>query len=143
MLNNIATPTSAELRSAVIAIRKAKLPDPVIVPNCGSFFTNPAISSDAVLAILRSARAPLYELESGKYKVPAAWMIEHCGLKNHVDANLGYDTWPGMPLVLFATRQSSCNNLLKYSIMIEEVVKSQFHIGLEREPVLMSDQDHR
>ena len=137
VLNNTAAPTSAEVRSAVIAIRKGKLPDPAVVPNCGSFFTNPVISSDAILAILRSARAPLYELESGKYKVPAAWLIEHCGLRNHVDVRLGYGTWPGQPLVLFATRQSSCNNLLEYSMMIERAVKSQFGITLEREPVLM------
>lgn len=138
-LNNAAAPTSAEVRSAVIAIRKGKLPDPAVVPNCGSFFTNPVVSSDTVLHALRSARAPLCELESGMYKVPAAWLIENCGLKNHVDAELGYGTWPGQPLVLFATRQSSCNNLLEYSTMIEKAVKSRFHIKLEREPVLMRD----
>lgn len=136
-LNDEAAPTSAELRSAVIAIRKGKLPDSAVVPNCGSFFTNPVVLGHAILQVLRSARAPLYELESGKYKVPAAWLIEHCGLKNHVDVRLGYGTWPGQPLVLFATRQSSCNNLLEYSAMIEKAVKLRFHITLEREPVLM------
>jgi UDP-N-acetylmuramate dehydrogenase len=138
-LNNAAAPTSAEIRSAVIAIRRGKLPDPAVVPNCGSFFTNPVVSSDAILHVLRSAQAPLYELESGLYKVPAAWLIEHCGLKNHVDVRLGYGTWPGQSLVLFATRRSSCNNLLEYSTMIEEAVKSRFHITLDREPVLMRD----
>jgi UDP-N-acetylmuramate dehydrogenase len=137
VLNNAAAPTSAEIRSAVITIRKGKLPDPAVVPNCGSFFTNPIVSSDAILATLRNARAPLYELESGKYKVPAAWLIEHCGLKNHVDVRLGHGTWPGQPLVLFATRQSSCNNLLEYSAMIEMAVKLRFHVTLEREPILM------
>jgi UDP-N-acetylmuramate dehydrogenase len=95
------------------------------------------VSSDAILAVLRSAEAPLYELESGKYKVPAAWLIEYCGLKNHVDVRLGYGTWPGQPLVFFATRQSSCNDLLEYSAMIEKAVYSRFHITLEREPVLI------
>lgn len=93
----------------------------------------------AILAILRSAEAPLYKLESDKYKVPTACLIEHCGLKNHVDVRLGYGTWPGQPLVLFATRQSSCNNLLEYSRVIEKAVKSRFHITLEREPMLMRD----
>jgi UDP-N-acetylmuramate dehydrogenase len=137
VLNNAAAPTSAEIRSAVIAVRRAKLPDPAVVPNCGSFFTNPVVSSDAILAVLRSAEAPLYELDSGKYKVPAAWLIEYCGLKNHVDVRLGYGTWPGQPLVFFATRQSSCNDLLEYSAMIEKAVYSRFHITLEREPVLI------
>jgi UDP-N-acetylmuramate dehydrogenase len=137
VLNNTAAPTSAEIRSAVIAIRKGKLPDPVVVPNCGSFFTNPIVSNDAILAMLRNAGAPLHELKSGKYKVPAAWLIEHCGLKNHVDVRLGYGTWPEQPLVIFATRQSSCNDLVEYSMMIGKAVKSQFYIELEREPVLM------
>jgi UDP-N-acetylmuramate dehydrogenase len=138
-LKDAAAPTPAEIRSAVIAIRRGKLPDPAVVPNCGSFFTNPVVSSDTIIHALRSARAPLYELESGMCKVPAAWLIENCGLKNHVDAELGYGTWPGQPLVLFATRQSSCNNLLEYSTMIEEAVKSRFHIMLEREPALIRD----
>ncbi|GAB7322919.1 hypothetical protein MBLNU13_g05460t1 [Cladosporium sp. NU13] len=141
VLNKTAAPTSGEIRSAVIAIRKAKLPDPALVSNCGSFFTNPVVSSDSILAMLRNAGAPLFELESGKYKVPAAWLIERCGLKNHDDERLGYGTWPEQPLVLFATRQSSCNNLLEYSMMIEKAVKSKFHIELEREPVLMRDWD--
>lgn len=118
MLDKTASPTSAEVGSAVIAIRKAKLPDPAVVPNCGSFFKNPIVSSHVISSILRNAGAPLYELESGKYKVPAAWLIEHCGLKNHVDVRLGYGTWPEQPLVLFATWQSSCNNLLEYSTMM-------------------------
>lgn len=137
VLRDATAPTSAGIRSAVIGIRQGKLPDPAVVPNCGSFFTNPVVSNDAILGVLRSAGAPLYELELGRYKVPAAWLIEHCGLKDHVDLKLGYGTWPGQPLVLYATRESSCDNLLKYSTMIEKAVKSQFNITLEREPVLM------
>lgn len=129
--------TPEEIRSAVIAIRKKKLPDPAVVPNCGSFFMNPIISRESVIAALRSAGAPLYFLESGNYKVPAAWLIEHCGLKDNVDTRLGYGTWPGQPLVLFATRQSSCDNLLKYSETIAQAVRVQFGITLDREPVLM------
>lgn len=141
VLNTSTVPTSAEIRAAVIGIRKKKLPDPAVVPNCGSFFTNPAISDEATIDVLRGARAPLYILESGKYKVPAAWLIEHCGLKNHVDPRLGYGTWSGQPLVLFATRRSSCNSLLEYSAMIEKAVKARFGITLEREPVLMDEYD--
>ncbi|KAM0704735.1 hypothetical protein Q7P35_007521 [Cladosporium inversicolor] len=142
-LNNAAAPTSVGIRSAVIGIRRGKLPDPAVIPNCGSFFTNPVVTSDTILAEMRSAGAPLYELESSKYKVPAAWLIEHCGLKDHVDLKLGYGTWPGQPVVLCATRESSCDNLLEYSMMMEKAVKSQFHVTLEREPVLMRDRDPR
>jgi len=137
VLKRDTAPTSADIRSAVITIRRTKLPDPSVVPNCGSFFKNPVVSNDTTIATLHGAQAPLYELGVGRYKVPAAWLIEHCGLKNHADLRLGYGTWPGQPLVLFATRLSSCNNLLKYSAMIEQAVKARFGIMLEREPVLM------
>lgn len=130
--------TAADIRSAVIAIRRKKLPDPAVVPNCGSFFMNPTISQDTIIAALRSVQAPLHILEEQTYKVPAAWLIEHCGLKDHVDAKLGYGTWAGQPLVLYATRQSSCGDLLEYSAMIQKAVMARFGITLEREPVLMS-----
>jgi UDP-N-acetylmuramate dehydrogenase len=129
-----------EIRSAVISIRTKKLPDPTLVPNCGSFFTNPIISQENIITALRNAGAPLYVLDSGKHKVAAAWLIERAGLKNHVDSRLGYGTWAGQPLVLFATRPSSCNDLLEYSAMIETAVRTQFGIMLEREPVLIGCQ---
>lgn len=131
------TPTSADVRSAVIAIRKKKLPDPALIANCGSFFTNPLVLEEAIIDALHNAQAPLHTVESGGCKVPAAWLIEQCGLKNHVDDGLGYGTWAGQPLVIFATRRSSCNDLLVYSQMIEKAVKMRFGITLKREPVLM------
>jgi hypothetical protein len=42
--------------------------------------------------------------------------------------------------VLFATRPSSCNDLLEYSTMIEKAVRTQFGIMPEREPVLIGCQ---
>lgn len=133
----VKSPTSADVRSAVIAIRKKKLPDPALIPNCGSFFTNPVISDEATIEALHSARAPLHTIESGGCKVPAAWLIEQCGLKDHVDEQLGYGTWVEQPLMLFAKRRSSCNALLDYSSMIQRAVKVRFGITMEREPILL------
>lgn len=127
----------ADIRSAVIGIRSNKLPDPDIVPNCGSFFTNPTVSESSIVTVLHGSQAPLYSVKPGSYKVPAAWLIEHCVLKGHSDAELGFGTWSGQPLVVYAMWKSSCENLLQYGKMIETAVKERFGIPLEREPVMM------
>lgn len=130
--------TPADIRSAVIDIRRNKLPDPDIVPNCGSFFTNPTVSESNIVTALHDAQAPLYAVEPGAYKVPAAWLIEHCGLKGHNNTELGFGTWAGQPLVVYAIRSSSGENLLRYSEIIETAVRERFGILLKREPVIMS-----
>lgn len=129
--------SSADLRAAVISIRESKLPDPAFVPNCGSFFTNPVLRAKDVNIALRNAQAPLHRLETGECKVPAAWLIEHSGLKGHSDAELGFGTWAKQPLVIYATRQSSSGKLQQYSKLVEEAVFEKFGVKLVQEPVLV------
>jgi UDP-N-acetylenolpyruvoylglucosamine reductase len=57
-----------EIRSAVISIRMKKLPDPTLVPDCGSLFTNPILSQENIITALRNSESPLRVLESGKHK---------------------------------------------------------------------------
>ena len=45
-LKNINFLNASDLREKIIEIRKNKLPDPKIIPNCGSFFKNPIISKE-------------------------------------------------------------------------------------------------
>ena len=42
----IATPTAEQLRQTIIEIRQAKLPDPKVMGNAGSFFMNPVVDRD-------------------------------------------------------------------------------------------------
>ena len=75
-------PSLAEVRAAIAAIRAAKLPDPAVTGNAGSFFKNPVIALDHYLH-LRDVwpSIPSYPVDEQHVKVPAAWLIEQCGWK--------------------------------------------------------------
>ena len=78
----IQTPTAAELREVVIAIREAKLPDPKVTGNAGSFFMNPVVSREKFEALLAQyPQIPHYYIDEQHEKIPAGWMIDQCGWK--------------------------------------------------------------
>ena len=73
--------TIADVRQAIINIRNAKLPDPKVQGNAGSFFMNPVVSREKFLSIQKDyPNMPFYEVEGG-VKIPAGWMIDQCGWK--------------------------------------------------------------
>ena len=74
--------TLANVRQAIISIREAKLPDPKLQGNAGSFFMNPVISRKHFEALLVDyPLMPHYEVDAESIKIPAAWMIDQCGWK--------------------------------------------------------------
>ena len=73
--------TISDVRQAIIDIRNAKLPDPKVQGNAGSFFMNPVVSREKFLSIQKDyPQMPFYEVEGG-VKIPAGWMIDQCGWK--------------------------------------------------------------
>jgi UDP-N-acetylmuramate dehydrogenase len=73
--------TIGDVRQAIIDIRNAKLPDPKVQGNAGSFFMNPVVSREKFLSIQKDyPNMPFYEVEGG-VKIPAGWMIDQCGWK--------------------------------------------------------------
>ena len=74
--------TARDLRRVVTAIRQAKLPDPKVQGNAGSFFKNPVVDR-AVYDRLKAdfPAMPCYEVDARRVKVPAGWLIEQCGWK--------------------------------------------------------------
>lgn len=70
------------VRQAIIEIRQAKLPDPKVIGNAGSFFMNPVVSRARFKALQEEyPQMPFYELADGRVKIPAGWMIDRCGWK--------------------------------------------------------------
>lgn len=74
--------TAEQLRQVIIEVRRAKLPDPLIQGNAGSFFMNPVVSRREWDRIRdQYPNAPHYDVDDGHVKVPAGWLIEQCGWK--------------------------------------------------------------
>jgi UDP-N-acetylmuramate dehydrogenase len=79
----VSAPSLAEVRAAVIAVRRRKLPDVTTVGTAGSFFKNPVISRGQYEALAaRYPNLPGHDEGPGKVKVPLGWILDHiCGLK--------------------------------------------------------------
>jgi UDP-N-acetylmuramate dehydrogenase (EC 1.1.1.158) len=74
--------TLSVVREIIIHIREAKLPDPKVTGNAGSFFMNPVVSKEKLETLQEEYPCmPYYELADGRIKIPAGWMIEQCGWK--------------------------------------------------------------
>ncbi len=132
------TVTPRILRDAVIAIRQAKLPDPAVVANTGSFFGN-ALIDKGHLTELRTQypTMPCWPLDDGGAKVPAAWLIEQVGYKDVHDTATGMATWPTQPLVLVNEHAKSTADLLAFRDAIIQAVQAKFGITLNQEPELL------
>ena len=77
-----ADPTPQQLRDTIIAIREAKLPDPKVTGNAGSFFMNPIVSRETYKLLAKQYEGmPHYDVDNGHVKIPAGWMIDQCGWK--------------------------------------------------------------
>lgn len=83
----ISKPTAQQLRQTIVNIREAKLPDPKVTGNAGSFFMNPVVGRDVYERLAAQYEGmPHYVVDADHIKIPAGWMIEQCGWKG---ASLG------------------------------------------------------
>lgn len=137
--NNITDATPDIIRNAVKAIRKSKLPNPKIIANNGSFFTNPIIDDKQAQAILlQSPNAPNWPTNNGKTKLSAAWLIEQVGFtKGYQDPETGMALWSNQALVFVNVNAKSTSDLLKFRQKIITSVRNKFNITLAQEPELI------
>lgn len=120
------------IAEAVISIRKSKLPDPEEIGNAGSFFKNPTVSIDTYLKLHDEfPEMPSYTIDDETVKIPAGWMIEHCGYKGHTVGNTGVHE--KQALVLVNKGGAKGREVYNLSEEILQTVKEKFNIELERE----------
>jgi len=130
--------TPQTIRQAVVAIRSAKLPDPNVVNNCGSFFANPIIDLDNFSQIEADYPAITHwNTSDGQVKISAAWLVENAGYKAVHDNETGMATWQNQPLVVVNERARNTGDLLKFRQKIIDAVQAKFGIILEQEPELL------
>lgn len=115
---------------AVRTIREHKLPNPKMVGNAGSFFKNPVIPAEQLVALQKEfPEIPSFKEEMGHYKVPAAWLIEMTGWKGRKLGNVG--THQHQPLVLIALSSMAKGQEVKHlSQLIQQAVKDKFGVEL-------------
>jgi len=124
--------TLSQVREAVLEIRSAKLPDPAVTGNAGSFFKNPVVDHAKLASLLRDFPGMVhYTAAEGGNKLAAGWLIEQCGLKGHRDGQAGVHK--DQALVLINLGQASGSEILKLSEKVRESVMQKFGVSLEAE----------
>jgi UDP-N-acetylmuramate dehydrogenase len=128
--------TPQTIRSAVMAIRAEKLPDPTLIANTGSFFKNPIISREELVPIeLQHPQIPFYETDDGRIKLLAGWLIEQTGLKGYTAH--GMRVYDNNALVLVNEHAQNYTDLATFREDVVAKVREKFGVTLEQEPELI------
>jgi len=129
--HGINAPNLTDVRDAVVAIRKQKLPDPVEIGNAGSFFKNPIISRDVFDALYANFPDAVFFKEGDSYKLAAGWLIEKAGWKGYREGDAGVH--PKQALVLVNYGKASGSQILQLAEKIVESIEQKFAITLQME----------
>ena len=121
--------TLANVRQVIIDIRQAKLPDPNVQGNAGSFFMNPIVPRAHFEALLKDyPQIPHYEVDADRVKIPAAWMIDQCGWKGKRLGNAGVHD--KQALVLVNCGEATGAEVVRLSEEIQQSVFKMFGIQI-------------
>ena len=124
--------TLANVRQAIISIREAKLPDPKLQGNAGSFFMNPIIPYAQFEALsARYPQMPHYEVDTQRVKIPAAWMIDQCGWKGKQMGRAGVHH--KQALVLVNLGGATGKEIIRLSEEIQKSVSDKFGVSISPE----------
>ena len=138
--SNNSTPGALQIYEWICEIRKAKLPDPQVIGNAGSFFKNPTVSPEQCADIIqREPKIVHYHLADGSVKLAAGWLIDACGWKGKSIGNAGVYDKQALVLV---NRGGTDNPVTGGEVMtlakaIQTSVYERFGLRLEPEPVVV------
>ena len=125
-----------DVLDAVIEIRRSKLPDPLQIPNAGSFFKNPVLPKAQVDALrVEHPDMPVFEVDETHSKVPAGWLIDSLGWRGKDLEGVGVHEQHA--LVLVNRGALSARAVMTLAGEIQESVRDRFGIDLVMEPAVL------
>ncbi len=131
---NITNIDVMKIRSAILEIRKNRLPDPKINPNTGSFFKNAIVEQWQLENIKKiDPTVPSFSMPDGKFKIPSGWLIEKAGLKGQTLH--GMRVYENNALVLINDSAKNHQDLVSARNEIIQKVRDTFMIEIEQEPL--------
>ncbi|MGL4733553.1 MAG: UDP-N-acetylmuramate dehydrogenase [Enterovibrio sp.] len=122
----------AQICAKVCEARQAKLPDPRMLGNAGSFFKNPVVDIALAERIKELyPHAPIYFVDERSAKVAAGWLIDQCGLKGKKCG--GAMVHERQALVLVNSGAASAEDIIALARLVMQTVFEKFAIALEPE----------
>ncbi|MEO7887982.1 UDP-N-acetylmuramate dehydrogenase [Polaromonas sp.] len=138
--SGVQLPDAQQMYDWICEIRKAKLPDPQVIGNAGSFFKNPTVSPEQCADIIqREPKIVHYHLADGTVKLAAGWLIDACGWKGKTIGNAGVYEKQALVLVNRGGTDDPVTGgeVMTLAKAIQTSVYERFGILLEPEPVVV------
>ena len=137
-----AEPSAQQLFDWVCEIRRAKMPDPAVLGNAGSFFKNPTVTPEQCADIIaRDPKLVHYPLVDGSIKLAAGWLIDACGWRGKSVGHAGVYEKQALVLVNRGSGQNgegaTGGEVMTLARAIQTSVYERFGILLEPEPVVV------
>ncbi|PRD68196.1 UDP-N-acetylenolpyruvoylglucosamine reductase [Malikia spinosa] len=136
----LVNPSAQQIFDMVCAVRRAKLPDPVVIGNAGSFFKNPSVTPEQCADIIaREPKVVHYPMPDGSIKLAAGWLIDACGWKGKTVGHAGVYDKQALVLVNRGDAEHPCTGgeVMTLARAIQTSVYERFGIRLEPEPVVL------
>jgi len=136
----VAQPTARQIHDWIVAIRRAKLPDPAVIGNAGSFFKNPTVTPEQCQDIIgRDPKLVHYPMPDGSVKLAAGWLIDACGWKGKSVGNAAVYDKQALVLVNRGGREhpATGGEVMTLAKAIQTSVYERFGIRLEPEPMVV------
>ncbi len=133
-------PTALDVADVVTAIRRAKLPDPAVIGNAGSFFKNPIVSAEIFDAICAQEPGAVgYPQADGRVKLAAAWLIDRCGWRGRsLPGSSGRAAVHDRQALVLVNRGGATGaEVFALASAIQTSVADRFRVALEPEPVII------